>query len=442
MNKHLNKKTFLLVTILFMSLFFNKTYAQWQKVQFLDAAYAGYVTKSGNLLMSDYQFYGDGGIYYSEDNGASWIKALIKDHAYNKFYEYGGYIYALGYGANIARSADEGKSWKLINYSSTLEGIMDSEDVEATVAYAITEHNGKLYVGDFSGGGVIYSEDYGDTWKRTDLESLKYSTDGNGKGSSYPENIYQIVSFNGKLYAFGVYYVFEYNEADDVWTVVRDDSNFMAVSTIFDGTLYCGRSCPNDDPESAFLENTTDFMQWNVMKGPQDLITRNVRVLGSDDKYIYAVTQDRGAFMLDVASNKWYNLCDGYPKLNPDDPAYKGQYMAPTQIFTDAENVYVIIYDFPGSQSKAAGLYKFPKEELNKRTSISEIVIDSDFTIDGQYIKFKDTEAANINLYDISGKQVLNSKLSNCLYIGSLERGIYVIEAEINGKEVRGKFVI
>ena len=439
MDKHFYKRSIFISALMLLSMLTSSVYAQWQRVQFFDAAYSGYVTKSGNLLVSDYQFYGDGGIFISEDGGHSWEKTLVMDYAYNKFYAYGDYIYALGYGAHIARSEDEGKTWKLCNYRETLDGIMDAEDMDATVAYGITEHKGKLYVADFSGGGVIYSEDYGDTWKRTDVESLKYSVDG---GQSYTENIYQLVSFKDHLYAFGVFYVFEYNEAEDKWIPVRDDSNFMAVSTIHDGNLYCGRSCPNDDPDAAFLEMTSDFNEWTILRGPQELITRNVRVLASDDKYIYVATQDRGAFMYDTSTNKWYNLCDGYPELNPGDPAFKGQYMSPTQIFTDEENVYLIIYDFPGSQSMAAGLYKFPKEELERRTSITEVEISSSFYIDGDNIIFNEEDVRDVVIYDISGKQVIRNNGSTQVNISILKQGIYVIEAVTSTTKIRGKIII
>ena len=65
-----------------------------------------------------------------------------------------------------------------------------------TVCYAATYHNNKLYVADFCGGGIIYSEDFGKTWKNTDLSSLKYvAEEEDGSSVENTENVYQMVSY-------------------------------------------------------------------------------------------------------------------------------------------------------------------------------------------------------------------------------------------------------
>lgn len=54
-------------------------FAKWEKVYDLTATYACHVTKSGNILLSDYQYMDySGGIYISEDQGASGLKPMFR----------------------------------------------------------------------------------------------------------------------------------------------------------------------------------------------------------------------------------------------------------------------------------------------------------------------------------------------------------------------------
>lgn len=442
MNINLYKKSFVLSALLFVSVFFNNVYAQWQMVKFQDAAYAGYITKGGNLLLSDYTFDGTGGIYISADAGETWTKTDAEDHAYNKFYAFGDYIFAIGSNAAVARTADEGKTWQMVSYADAAKEVLDEGAVEYTVAYAMTEYDGKLFLGDFNGAGIMYSEDYGETWKRTDIESLSYTVEDEKGSQTYVENIYQLVSYKGKLYAFGVLYVFEYNDAGNNWVVMRDDSNFMSQSTIFNGNLYCGRSCPNDEPDAPFLEMTSDFETWTMIKGPQEIISKNVRVLYSDDKFIYAATQDRGAFVYDINTGKWYSLCDGYPELYPGDEYLKGLYHAPTQMFSDDEYLYIVLYDFPGSPSGASGLYRFAKDEITARTPIAEVSADADFLIQDGSIIFPSAGKMEVSVYDISGKKVMGGECRGRLFIGSLNKGVYLFRAVSGDREITGRFAI
>lgn len=444
MNMNFYKKCFVLSALLFISVFVSKSYAQWEFVKYQDAAYAGFVTKSGNLILSDFTFDNTGGIYISEDGGTTWTKTEAEDHCYNKFYQFGDYIFGIGYNAVIARSADEGKTWEMLSYREAADEVMEPGAVDWTVAYAMVEHNGKLFIGDFSGGGIMYSEDYGETWKRTDNESISYVVQEGNVESTYVENIYQLVSFNGKLYAFGVYFVFEYNEAGNDWIMVRDDSNFMSQSAITNGELYCGRSCMNDDKEAPILEKTSDFVNWTMIPGPDEIITRNVRVLTSDDKYVYIVTQDRGAFLYNIAEEKWYNICEGYPEKPMGEQGAVSKdifYHAPTQMFTDDKYVYVVVYDVPGA-SEVAGLYRYEKSAIDEKTSIVNVEANEDYFIDAENIVFPGKNVTEANVYDVSGKQVIGGADADRIYIGNLEKGVYVFEAVVDGKNVRGKFAI
>ena len=93
----------------------------WKQVCKLPATNAFYITNSGNMLLADYLFDMNGGIYISTDKGNSWEKTDVQDYNYNYFVENENYIFAAGYSAHIARSADDGLTWEVISYADAVE---------------------------------------------------------------------------------------------------------------------------------------------------------------------------------------------------------------------------------------------------------------------------------------------------------------------------------
>ncbi len=67
----------------------------------------------------------------------------------------------------------------------------------------------------------------------------------------------------------------------------------MAVSTVFDGCMVCGRSVTNFDPTGDYLVWTEDGYNWDGIMAPEartDYGTSlNIRAIHSDKKYIYTV---------------------------------------------------------------------------------------------------------------------------------------------------------
>ncbi|MBD5356383.1 MAG: exo-alpha-sialidase [Bacteroides sp.] len=182
--------------------------ADWEQVHSLPNTYAHFITSEGVNLMSDYRDNRDGGIYYSEDGGATWTKSEVRDYWFSNFYEADGYIFAIGSGCRIGRSEDGGRTWDLLNYSKAIEDWVPNKVLDATVCYAITVLDGVLYAGDFSGGGVICSNDYGETWEMTDRDSLYiYFT---GESEPQMDSFYHLEAFKGMVYAFGLYSVHAY----------------------------------------------------------------------------------------------------------------------------------------------------------------------------------------------------------------------------------------
>ena len=60
--------------------------AQWEPVSLHHGVWGVFITPSGNILYSDYQFDGSGGIYTSTDEGDTFTKTCSEDHTYNRFY--------------------------------------------------------------------------------------------------------------------------------------------------------------------------------------------------------------------------------------------------------------------------------------------------------------------------------------------------------------------
>ena len=441
MKTNFMKRTCLLSALMLVSMFVSTASAQWEKVKTLDAAYAGFITKSGNMLLSDYQFDGSGGIYLSTDKGTTWNHLEAEDNSYNRFCADGDYIYAVGLHARIARSADEGKTWDIVSYAEKAAELMDPDAVEYTACYAIAPYHGRLFIGDFCGAGVLYTEDNGETWKATNFDAMRYQVEDEYGVYDLVDNLYQLVVFKDKLYAFGMYKVYEYDEAEDSWIVKRNDSNFMAESAEFNGSLYCGRSCPNDDPDAAFLEKTEDFENWTIIPAPKGTLTKNVRTMASDENYVYVVTQDRGAFVYDVNEETWYEINEGFPeKVYPGeaDPNNKF-YHAPTKLYTDDNYLYVVIYDVPYAEGEFSGLYRLAKSDIHQTTAIENVVTNENFSVNNGYLYIPGASA--IKLFEVSGKQVMESNTDR-VCTGNLGKGVYLFEAECAGRTNKGKFAL
>ena len=410
---------------------------KWELIKELKATYAIYETRNGNMLLSDYLFDQTGGIYISKDKGTSWTKTDIADYNYNLFMEAGDYVFAIGIGGHIARSNDGGETWEMLRYTKPLEAFFDASTLDYTVSYALTYHNNRLYVADFNGGGILYSEDFGETWKLTDRTSLflKYEDKETGEITEYIDSFYNLVSFNNELFAFSVLYVYRYDETNDTWIAVRDDSNFMAVSTIFNGKMYNGRSVMNDSKDVPFLERTADGKTWETVKRPEGQNDNNIRVLASDDKNIYAGLQFKGIYFTSNEGESWVNISEGLPYFNED---VVEDYLAPLKIVSTDDYLYVAIYDTPFSERKASGVYRMDKASLpssieSGKTESANVYVDNDYLYVG--------EATNISIFNICGKRINAKSIEGKIAINNLSAGIYLYEMTINNKPVSGKFI-
>lgn len=428
----------LLAVIIMAGANFNAN-AKWEKVYDLPASYACFVTKSGNLLMSDYQFIDySGGIYISEDNGQTWTKTDVADHCYSNFYAAGDYVFATGEACTLARSADEGKTWEELSFAYMYADYLSEEEIMYDPCYCITYHKNKLYVADFSGGGVIYSEDFGETWTMTDRESLMYDLDG-GKAPSYKdekptrvmENFYNLTSYNDELYIFGVYFVFRLNEETGLWEVIRNDSNFMGVTTVFNGTLICGRSVINYGDHVPFLLTTQDGNEWGEVKRPEGMLDNNVRTMTCDDKNLYVGLQQGGMYYTPDFGETWHFISEGLPSSGND------VYYTLLSLTETEEYLYVVVYDNAWNGGAISGLYRMAKSEL-PISSVDELTVaKSNVYVEGDNLVVgNDYECVTIST--MQGVTCQVKVVDGKADISALENGIYIYALDRNHV---GKFV-
>lgn len=421
-----------IVKSILMTVFLSLTlssYAQtWEMINALPATNAFHVTKSGNLLMADYLFEMNGGIYVSTDKGQNWEKTAVEDFNYNYFVENEKYVFAAGAATNIARSADEGLTWELVGYSDAVIDQLGYE-IEYTVCYAMTFHDGKLFAADFNGGGVVYSEDDGATWVATDIDALSFEIDGKPS----VENIYNLISYNGDLYAFGVYFVFKYLPETNSWEVVRDDSNFMAVATIYQNKMCAGRCVPDENTDNPFITTLDENGEWGELPRPEGTIDNNIRAIYADGNCLFVGMQQSATYYTDNAGLTWYTINDGLPYST----AY---YFTPMFFDSDDEYIYLAAYEPPYSTTKNSGLYRLAKKDLPTYDGVEQQQLPAKVTFNGKQLVFEDV-VEYIAIYDISGRRLDNEISGNIVDVEDLRQGIYLYNAIVNGTELSGKFV-
>lgn len=433
-------KKFYLLSLMAISLltsFFNSHAAKWEQIYSLPATNAFYIANNGNMLLADYLYDGTGGIYLSKDFGETWKKTQAPDYTYNIFVENKDYIFAAGAQTKIGRSADGGETWEIVSYARAFEEVMDSEMTDYTICYAMAFHNEKLFIGDFSGGGIMYSDDNGETWLNTDIQSLKYGEEDPKTGDRPTENIYNLVSYNDSLYAFGVYFVFKLNEETMAWETVRNDSNFMAISAIYQNKLCCGRSLMSESFDVPFVITLDSNGEWGELPRPEGFIDNNIRAMHADGDNLYVGMQMTGIYYTDNEGKNWYNISDGLT-------CYGDQYLtydAPLNIKTNDEYVFLALYRNQFSDGDGvSGLYRMKKSELPS-SGIKSIEAHSlKVSKSGNSLIF-DCKIDNIALYDMSGRKITTTSTDNIVDISNLPSGVYVYRVVANGVAQTGKIV-
>lgn len=142
----------ILLCALFVFLIPSTVFSQWVQANGPIGAYTNHIVRSGSYLILNA---GNGGIFRSSDNGASWEWSgwgLPCDEQVITLSEYNNTLYASIANNGIYISTDNGGSWNPIN-----------KDVEDKTFSALFVDRINLFAGDFA-GGMYYSDNNGTTW--------------------------------------------------------------------------------------------------------------------------------------------------------------------------------------------------------------------------------------------------------------------------------------
>ncbi len=411
--------------------------AEWEHFYSIRAPYCMHVTPEGRILVADYRFDGKGGIYYTDD-GKTWTKSDAPDYTYGLFLDAGEYLIATGKAGRVARSADNGTTWEVTSYASAVADILDAGSLDRTISYGAAMHNGKLYVCDYAGAGVLYTEDFGETWKCTNIKGLQYEIENPrgepGEMMTVTENLYNLVSYKGKLLAFGIYYIFEYDEANDEWTIMRSDSNWTIQYAVHNGLFVAGRSIMSQDDSVPFLQ-TYDGKEWGELPRPEGWLDNNVRCFESDGNALYIGFQHSGFMFTADNGETYYQMNEGLPATEQ----FAFQYQHIIDLTSDDKYVYAIIYDEPQKLRFIDGVYRISKEELLEPVGIESVNADNKIYSDGAYLHVGNCD--QLTICDISGKTINVARNAGKADLQGLIPGVYLYNAITNGKSVSGKFI-
>ena len=420
--------------------------AEWEQISEMPNTQAHFITSDGIHLLSDLRDNRDGGIYYSDDRGLTWKHTDVKDYNYNKFYETSDYLFALGSNGRVARSNDGGRSWEVMNYTNALRGIIDDKGLDGCAAYGMVESGNKLYLAEFNGGGILVSEDNGESWKVTDHKSMTFSTDG---VNPMIDSFYNLAELKGQVYAFGALSVWRYDADADKWGSVNVRSNFMAVSTSHGDKLVCGRSVQNIDPSTEYLIWTEDGDTWNKIAQPAPPtelgLSLNVRAIHSDGQYIFTAGPDGirhddsnpsfpfkfcPDFFFTSDLGETWSLVDGLPAQT-----------YPLTLASDDDYVYAAIYS-PIPSNTASGLWRLPKSDLSG-SGVKQITADSksEGVVSNGSLIF-DSEMESVEIWTIAGYMVKNANRCSEIDLSDLPSGSYIFRAISSKGKNSGKIIL
>lgn len=406
--------------------------AQWEPTSFNQSTWVLCQTENGNLLAANDAYPEMGGIFISEDNGATWTDTQAEKHSYTGHLVTSEHIYMGGVEFNIGISYDNGATWTNSNFSDLFPNANPEDAV-----YAIEEHNDRIYVSLF-GHGVIYSEDQGGTWQLTDQESLLDPND--------PENggqwTYNLRSYNGKLYNIGSFGIWEYNETDDLWTMV-DSTWYGSESLIVDDVLYV---VYNAIGIPAGIRYTSDFQTWEEMPLPADVSTA-VRTLSYyEGAFFMGHVNDAVFYTMDYGQN-WTAYKEDFPVFSPV-PGLD-IYGVPMNFVFSEDTIYVGVFS---AQEDLGGVYKAPVPEdvlsVNQNTDKIQVKLYPNPAVDFITIDFPQKTEGQLIIRDVTGRLILTKHIENSptnsitIETNTWSAGLYLYSIEGKATKTSGKFLV
>lgn len=402
--------------------------AQWTKSLEIPGAYAVFSTSQNTLLATswDYDNPNSKAIYRSTDAGKTWTATKARQNYYTNYCEADGKIFVNAEGCRVARSDDDGQTWMILNYQELAAKYASEKELPYIQAYGICydPELKRLYVAVFSPTvGVIYSDDFGETWKVTHRQSQLLDFGG---GVQEMDTYYNMAFFNGKAYVMGLYTVKVYDPKTDRWTNLIHNCQALGVVTEKDGRLFLGHGMEIEP--GYFLLSTPDGKVYTKHPLPNDEVYAYVRALNSDDKNIYVGVRDVYVRYSPDNATTWYEAGKGLPRYHY------------TSLANDNENLYVAVYHADKAKS---GIWQIAKADLNKVpvNGIEGAAADeSGITYLDGVLTVQGAAFADLRICDLTGRTVAMQRTA-AYDTSVLAPGTYVYTARVGNKTVTGKFI-
>ncbi len=429
------RKALFFSILAFLSLHTSTINGQWVSTGFKKVTWALCQAENGNLIAASYKNPNEDGIYVSVDNGETWEKATATNDSYTAWAVNGKSIFMGGLWCNVAISHDNGESWTNVNFLDLFTDITEYNPI-----YAMEYHNGRIYASVLS-KGIVYSEDDGQTWHMTDINSLLDANE--------PENggqwCYNLRSHKGILYNIGTYGIWTYDEESDLWTNI-DDRWYGQSSCIVDDVFYVNYNAYGV-PDG--VRYTTDFKTWQSLPLPNDMSTQIRSIAYYNGAIFIGHVFDAVYYTLDHGET-WQPYRENFPSSSP----------VPGIVFHSVPMDFVFKNDeiFCGAWSpteELGGVYKIamPEEITNMETiqtpSLPLLVYPNpaDDTI---FFKLSEVEKNNaiITITDIAGKIKYKNETpnqdSNTITVNTKNwgSGIYLYTITTENSKTSGKFMV
>lgn len=404
--------------------------AQWQSTGFNQSAWLLCKAPNGNLLTANDVYPEEGGIYISEDNGATWTETEAEKHSYTAHLVTEDHVFMGGMDSHVAISADNGATWSISNFSHLFPTASPEEPI-----YAIEKHGDRIYASLF-GHGIVFSEDQGVTWQLTDTASLEDPSNPDNGGTW----CYNLRSFNGTLYNLGSFGIWKYNEAADSWTEV-DSTWYASSSCIVDDTFYV---VYNATGIPAGIRYTTNFEDWEEMPLPAGASTA-IRILEFyQGAFFMGHVSEAVFYSLDQGQN-WIEYRDNFPQFSPV-PGID-IYGVPMSFVFKEDTMFAGVFS-PFENTGGVYIAPVPDDVMNILSSTNSLDVKLYPNPASDYIVFElpNIDQGILKVTDLAGRLLFQKNIENTNSITipteNYPSGLYIYSIDNNSTSTSGKFLV